>query len=60
MVLGIPDFWIWSAFILCIASTALCILYGIINWNKGADNEPRQIEEEAAWLEKEAQVEEKL
>ena len=60
MVLGIPDFWIWSAFILCIASAALCILYGAVNWNKGADNEIHQIEEEAAWLEKEVQVEEKL
>ena len=49
MVLGIPDFWIWSAFILCIASAALCILYGAVNWNKGADNEIHQIEEEAAW-----------
>lgn len=35
MVLGIEDPWIWSVYILTILSTLLCIVYGIINWNKG-------------------------
>jgi len=34
MVLGIPDVWIWLAYVLCIAATVLCIVYGLINWNK--------------------------
>ncbi len=46
MVLGIPDFWIWSAFLLCIASALLCIIYGLINWNRGGGDESEQIEEE--------------
>ena len=60
MLLGIPDFWIWSAFVLCLASAALCVIYGVINWNKGADDESNQIKEEATWEVKEIEVEEKL
>ncbi|MDD3959564.1 MAG: hypothetical protein GX099_04680 [Clostridiaceae bacterium] len=53
MVLGIPDFWIWSVFVLCFLSTALCVVYGLINWNKGGEEEPKQIEEAKSWEEKE-------
>jgi len=60
MVLGIPDFWIWSAFLLCIGSALACVVYGAINWNKGTDNEDKQIEEEANWEVKEKEVVEKL
>lgn len=60
MVLGIPDFWIWGAFVLCLASAAACVIYGIVNWNKGADDESTQIKEEATWEVKEIEVEEKL
>ena len=49
MVLGIPDFWIWSAFLLCIASAVGCVVYGIINWNRGNDNEDTQIEKKEQW-----------
>ncbi|MBP7402394.1 MAG: hypothetical protein KBA30_07245 [Clostridia bacterium] len=57
MVLGIPDVWIWSAFLLCIASTVLCVVYGIVNWNRGGNDELSQIEEEGKWQDKE--IEEK-
>ena len=60
MVLGIPDFWIWSAFLLCIASALACVIYGLINWNKGSNIEKNQIDEEARWEEKEKEVVEKL
>lgn len=60
MVLGIPDFWIWSAYLLCIGSAVACVVYGAINWNRGSDNEVIQIEEEVQWAEKELEVEEKL
>jgi len=33
-MLGLKDFWIFSAYILCIASALVCIVYGLINWNK--------------------------
>ncbi len=45
--LGIPDPWIWMAYIMCFASTALCVIYGILNWNAGdeEESEPESIEE---------------
>jgi hypothetical protein len=60
MVFGIPDFWIWSAFLLCIASTILCVVYGLINWNKGANVENNQIEEEIKWQENDKEIVDKL
>jgi hypothetical protein len=60
MVLGIPDFWIWSAYLLCIISTLIGVVYGIANWNKGGNDESKQIIEEKKWDEKEQSIEETL
>jgi len=60
MVLGIPDFWIWSAYLLCILSALLCIVYGIVNWNKGANVDESQIKEEKTWEEKDPELKENL
>ena len=38
-MLGLPDFWIWSVYILCVLSTILCVAYGLFNWNNGSDGE---------------------
>ena len=46
---GISDPWIWSTYLLCILSAVLCVAYGLVNWNKGAEEERTQIAEEAAW-----------
>ena len=35
MILGIEDPWIWGVYVGIILSTFLCIIYGIVNWNKG-------------------------
>ena len=35
MFLGIQDPWVSLAFVLCIASCILCVVYGALNWNKG-------------------------
>lgn len=59
-MLKIPDFWIWSAYILCILSTAACVIYGVLNWNKGAENEDLEIDEESKWETAEKQVEANL
>lgn len=50
-VLGINDPWIVAAYLLCIASTLLCVVYGLINWNRGGETEKDQIKEEAGWEE---------
>lgn len=48
-MLGISDPWIWSAYLLCILSAATCVIYGLLNWNKGAESEVSQIQEESNW-----------
>ena len=59
-MLGIPDLSISLAYILCIASAVLCLVYGIVMWNKGGDSEEEEIDEEKKWQEKENLIDEKL
>lgn len=60
-MLGIPDLSISLAYILCIAAALLCLIYGIIMWNKGGgEDEVVEMEEEAKWQDKENIIEEKL
>ena len=58
VVLGINDPWVWSAYILTILSMLFCVVYGIINWNKGGEDEEYQIKEEMEWHKKEKTMEE--
>ena len=58
MVLGINDPWIWGAYIGCILATLLCVVYGILNWNKGGEDEEVQVKEEVDWHKKEKKMEE--
>ena len=55
--LGIEDKYVSLAYILCILSSALCIIYGIINWNRG-DTEISN--DGIKWAEQEKKVEEDL
>ena len=53
-MLGIEDKLVALAYILCIASALLCIIYGIVNWNRGeTEAKPKDVE----WAEKEKEVE---
>ncbi len=36
----------------------LCVGYGILNWNKGGEDEEEEIKEEMEWHEKEKEMEE--
>jgi len=56
-MLGIEDPWVWLAYILCILSTLLCVVYGIVTWNKG-DEEPSVAD--SAWAGKEDKIEQDL
>jgi len=38
-MLGIDDPHIWIAYILCFLSAFGCIVYGILKWNVGAEEE---------------------
>ncbi|MBN2654524.1 MAG: hypothetical protein JXR79_05350 [Nitrospirae bacterium] len=34
---GFGDFWVAAAYILCILSTVLCVVYGLKHWNDDED-----------------------
>jgi hypothetical protein len=36
---GIEDKWVAGVYLLCIGSTILCVIYGVINWNRGGNLE---------------------
>ncbi|MDD3984538.1 MAG: hypothetical protein PHY59_01295 [Methanobacterium sp.] len=59
MVLGISDPGISAAYICCVLALLLCLVYGVINWNKGGGDEKEQISEESKWHVKEKDMEEK-
>ncbi len=57
-MLGIDDPLIWSAYLLCLLSALLCMVYGAVNWNKG--DEPVR-SEDIEWAKQEkAEVEDVL
>lgn len=57
-VFGLTDFWIVLALALCILSVIACVVYGVLNWNKGAEKE--NAPEEVKWEKNEEEIEEKL
>lgn len=59
-MLGIKDPWILTAYLLCFLSALACIIYGIYYWNKGANIDENEINEELIWEENESKVEETL
>jgi hypothetical protein len=58
-VLGIDDPWIWGVYLLCIFSALLCVVYGILNWNKEGELEALEIKEEVDWEAGEEKMQEK-
>ncbi len=55
--LGIQDGFVLAAYLLCILSSLLCVVYGVIMWNRG--DEPVE-SEDITWAAHEEQVEEDL
>ena len=58
-MLGLGDFSIFSAFVLCILSAIACVVYGVFNWNKGDTSETEKKLEEK-WDKAEKDMAEKL
>lgn len=58
MLLGIQDPWVALAYLLCILSTLLCVVWGLVNWNKEGPEEPAN--EVKQWAQEEDKVEEEL
>jgi hypothetical protein len=59
-MLGIKDPLIYLAYILSVGSALLCVIYGIVNWNKGAEKEEEEIAEEQTWTKKEQEINKSL
>ncbi len=59
-MLGLEGNSIFVAYILSILSALGCLVYGIINWNKGGDNEKADIKEEKKWESDEEKISETL
>ena len=56
-MLGIDDPYVWLAYLLCIASTIACVVYGLITWNRG--DEPVVVED-VRWAAEEKEIEREL
>ena len=57
-MLGIEDNWVVLVYVLCILSTILCVVYGLVNWNRG--DEP-VLQEDVEWAKEEKEeIEETL
>lgn len=57
VMLGIEDKWVWLAYVLCILSSLLCVVYGLANWNKGEETVEQ---DDIRWAAEEKRVEEEL
>lgn len=55
--LGIKDPWVLAAYLLCVASALLCVIYGLATWNRGDDSLHK---EDVDWAAEERQIEEDL
>jgi len=55
---GIPDPAIWIGYLLVILSLLACVVYGAVNWNKGSDPAPAEIEEDIEWEQKDEEIKE--
>jgi len=49
-LLGIEDSWVVLAYLLCVFSSLLCVVYGAATWNKG--DEPLK-QEDVNWAKEE-------
>lgn len=58
-LLGMGDFSIFAAYALCVLSALACVVYGIINWNKGGETED-DLKKDKEWEQKEKEISENL
>jgi hypothetical protein len=57
-MLGISGWSCWLAYLFCILSTVLCILYGIAMWNRGIEEGDEA--EILRWMKEEREIEEQF
>ena len=54
---GMADPWIAIVYFLCIASSLLCVVYGLINWNSDGETIDQ---EQARWAKDEDEISDTL
>jgi hypothetical protein len=59
-MLGLGDFWVSLVFVLCLGSVLLCVVYGIVKWNKDGEPGKKEIAEEKRWGRDEKKIEKQL
>jgi len=59
-MLGFTDIFIFFGYILTPLSTIFCIIYGILNWNRGVEEKDGDYREEIRWEKEEIELIEKL
>ncbi|MFA5675608.1 MAG: symporter small accessory protein [Christensenellales bacterium] len=57
-MLGMGDFPTFLVYALCVLSALACVIYGVVNWNKGADLSKPEVEKE--WQDTEKNITEEL
>ena len=55
---GIPDPWVWSAYLLSFFVAGLCVAYTLIFWNQAVDEDLTP--EDKEWVKEEREIEESL
>lgn len=58
-MLNIPDPWVFAAFALCILSSLLCVVWGILKWNE-VEKRPESDDDVRRWANEENKVEQEL
>ena len=56
-MLGFGDVWVFLAFILCILSMIICVIYGAVNWNEDIVHDEVDTEK---WMKEEIEIEKSL
>jgi hypothetical protein len=59
-MLGIDDPGIYMGYIFAILGLIACIVYGVMNWNKGMETEIDEIQKDLEWEEKDEQTKSEL
>lgn len=59
-MLGIDDPGIYMGYILASLGLIACVVYGILNWNKGMETDIEEIEKDLEWEEKDEQTKSEL
>jgi len=59
-MMGIEDPGIYLGYIFAILSLILCVVFGIINWNKGKETDIKKIEKDKEWEDKDDEIKSKV